>query len=63
MVKAGTIAFTVDQQPYVQGFYPVVQLALYCRYGIRPASQDAGATVITREDVDKVLKLSAAGYR
>lgn len=63
MVKAGTIAFTVDQQPYVQGFYPVVQLALYCRYGIRPSSLDAGATVITREDVDKVLKLSASGYR
>lgn len=63
LVKAGTIAFTVDQQPYVQGFYPVVQLALYCRYGIRPSSLDAGATVITREDVDRVLKLSAAGYR
>jgi simple sugar transport system substrate-binding protein len=63
LVKAGTIAFTIDQQPYVQGFYPVIQLALYVRYGLRPSSQDAGATIITAADVDAVLKLSAAGYR
>jgi len=63
MVKSGTIAFTIDQQPYVQGFYPVVQLALYRRYGLKPSSQDAGATVIAAADVDRVLELSAAGYR
>lgn len=63
MVKSGIIAFTIDQQPYVQGFYPVVQLALYRRYGLKPSSQDAGATVITAADVDRVLELSAAGYR
>jgi simple sugar transport system substrate-binding protein len=63
MVKAGMIAFTIDQQPYVQGFYPVLQLAIYCRYGIKPSSMDAGATVITKNDVDRVMQLSAEGYR
>ena len=48
LVKGGVIAFTVDQQPYVQGFYPVLQLTQYLRYGLRPASVDAGATIITR---------------
>lgn len=63
MVKSGTLAFTIDQQPYVQGFYPVLQLAHYVRYGLQPANVDAGATLITGDDVPRVLQLSAAGYR
>jgi simple sugar transport system substrate-binding protein len=63
LVEVGVIAFTIDQQPYVQGFYPVVQLALYCRYGLGPADIDAGATIITRENAASVQRLSRAGYR
>jgi simple sugar transport system substrate-binding protein len=63
LVKSGTIAFTVDQQPYVQGFYPVLQLAHYLRYGLRPSRVDAGATIISRADVERVTRLSAEGYR
>jgi len=63
LVEQGTIAFTIDQQPYMQGFYPVVQLALWRRYGIRPSNIDAGATLITAENVEQVRALSAAGYR
>jgi len=63
LVKAGHIKFTIDQQPYIQGFYPVVQLTLYCRYGIRPSNIDVGATVISAENVDAVIGLSGKGYR
>lgn len=63
LVRAGTIAATVDQQPYLQGFYPVVQLALYRRYGLCPLSIDTGAALITRENADSVMALSATGYR
>lgn len=63
LIKAGIIRFTVDQQPYIQGFYPVVQLTLYRRYGIMPASMDAGAAVITQDQVDSVLKLTEQHYR
>jgi simple sugar transport system substrate-binding protein len=63
LIKKGVVDFTVDQQPYAQGYYPVIQLALYCRYGIRPSDMDTGATIIRAADVDQVLKLSKAGYR
>ena len=63
LVKAGVIRFTIDQQPYIQGYYPVVQLALYCRYGIQPSNIDAGAGIITAADVDRVLELSKRKYR
>ena len=63
LIKAGILKFAVDQQPYAQGFYPVVQLTLFCRYGIRPANLDAGATVIRARDVDNVIELSRKQYR
>ena len=63
LIKDGVISFTIDQQPYLQGFLPVVQLVLNVRYGIRPASVDAGATIIDRNSVDSVIELSRAGYR
>ena len=63
LIKAGHIRFTIDQQPYVQGFYPVVQLTLYKRLGIMPADMDAGAGVIDQSNVENVLDLSKKGYR
>ncbi len=63
LIKAGYIDFTIDQQPYMQGFYPVVQLAHYCRFGIRPSNIDAGASLITKVNVDAVIALVAEGVR
>lgn len=62
-IKAGYVAYTIDQQPYIQGFYPVVQLAHYGRYGIRPFDIDTGAAVIDRQNVDLAMQASEAGYR
>ena len=63
LLKTGVLDFAIDQQPYTQGFYPVVQLTLWRRYGIRPSSMDAGATVIRSVDADRVMGLSLAGFR
>ncbi|MEI6807747.1 MAG: substrate-binding domain-containing protein [bacterium] len=63
LVESGVISFTIDQQPYIQGFYPVIQLALRCRYGIMPPSMDAGAAVITRANAAAVAGLVKKGYR
>jgi simple sugar transport system substrate-binding protein len=63
LVKAGHIRWTIDQQPYIQGFYPVIQLTQYRRYGIMPANVDAGASLIGTEQADRVLELSKRGYR
>jgi simple sugar transport system substrate-binding protein len=62
-VADGTIASTVDQQPYLQGYIPVIQLALYCRYGIEPCDMDAGANLVTKQNVEAVVAHVAAGYR
>lgn len=63
LIKDGYIRCTVDQQPYIQGFYPVVQLTLYLRYGIKPSDVDAGAAIIDRSNVDQVMELSKKNFR
>ncbi|MGI9860577.1 substrate-binding domain-containing protein [Moorella naiadis] len=62
-IEEGIIRFTIDQQPYVQGFYPVLQLALYCRYGIIPSNMDAGATIIDRNNIKTLIRAHQKGYR
>jgi simple sugar transport system substrate-binding protein len=63
LIEAGHLAMTIDQQPYAQGFYPVVQLALNLRYGLLPVDMDAGAAVIDRSNAASVGALAQAGYR
>ena len=63
MVKEGTISFVIDQQPYVQGYYPVVQLTHYLRYGIVPSNIDAGYNIINQQGAVRVIELSEKYYR
>jgi simple sugar transport system substrate-binding protein len=63
LIQNGHIRFTIDQQPYVQGFYPVVALTLNLRYGIAPSDVDAGAGIVDRRNVKQVMHLTADGYR
>jgi simple sugar transport system substrate-binding protein len=63
MIDKRHIRCTVDQQPYIQGFYPVVQLTLYLRYGIVPSDIDAGAAIIDRTNVRQVMDLTKGHYR
>lgn len=56
-VKAGHLAFTIDQQAYVQGFYTILQLFLYQISGglIRPATTDTGLLFVTSKNVGPYL--------
>jgi simple sugar transport system substrate-binding protein len=58
LIAGGYIDCAIDQQPYTQGFYPVVQLALYLRHGLRPSSLDAGAAFVDRSNLATIQQLS-----
>ncbi|MBS3766176.1 sugar ABC transporter substrate-binding protein [Candidatus Bipolaricaulota bacterium] len=62
-IKNGFTDFTLDQHPYLQGYYPVLELFNYLEYGIQPSDIDTGAGVINQENVEEVLKLADEGYR
>lgn len=62
-IKDGVIAFGIDQQPFLQGYMPVVILALYNRYGVLPGNNiNSGPGFVTKESVGLVEEL-AGEYR
>ena len=65
-VKTGRLEFAVDQQPYLQGYMPVILLAEYARYGLFPARGQViptGPSFVTAKDAAQVERLSAVGIR
>lgn len=57
-ISKGNLDFTVDQQPYLQGFLPVVQLFLYKLSGglTQPSSTNTGLLFVTKDNVSPYLK-------
>ncbi|WP_460025918.1 sugar ABC transporter substrate-binding protein [Infirmifilum sp. SLHALR2] len=56
-IEAGEIDAAVSQQPFAQGFLPVVFMYLYVKYGIiPPAHVPTGPTVIDKAKLDIVRK-------
>jgi simple sugar transport system substrate-binding protein len=53
-VKAGDLDYTIDQQPYLQGFLPVLALYLYKVSGglISPPVTNTGLLFVTKDNVD-----------
>jgi simple sugar transport system substrate-binding protein len=53
LLKEGNIEFTIDQQPYLQGFLPVLELFLYKVSGTLtgPAEVDTGLKFLNKETV------------
>jgi simple sugar transport system substrate-binding protein len=57
-IKSGVITASVDQQPYDQGFYSVMEIALELKYGIAPASMNTSAgALIDNSNVAAVSRL------
>lgn len=53
LVQEGFLEFTIDQQPYLQGFLPVLQLYQWHVSGslVGPAETDTGLKFVTKETV------------
>jgi len=56
-INAGQLDFTIDQEPYLQGFLPVVYLYLFNLTGglIVPPNTDTGLTFVTKSNVGPYL--------
>jgi len=56
-IDAGNLDFTIDQQPYLQGYYPVFQLYLAKASGtlMSPCDTDTGLKFVTKDSVKPYL--------
>ena len=56
-IKAGSLGFTIDQQPYLQGFLPALYLYLFNLSGglVNPPVTNTGLTFVTKSNVGPYL--------
>jgi simple sugar transport system substrate-binding protein len=62
-IKEGYVQQTVDQQPYLQGYIPIVQLFLMKKYGFSAWDVNTGNAIVDRSNVDQVVDLSKQRIR
>jgi simple sugar transport system substrate-binding protein len=66
VVKAmqdGFVQLTSDQEPYLQGYLPILSAVLARKYGFAPFSVDTGIGLVTKDQVGSVAKYARAGIR
>ena len=63
-IRDGKMDFTIDQQPYLQGYLPVVFLTQHAKYNVVPiGTVQTGPLFVTKENAEQVIELSAKGLR
>ena len=55
-MKSGDLTGALGQQPFLQGFWPVMQLYLQIDRGVAAANLDTRAQVVTKDNVETVGK-------
>ena len=61
-IADGDLDFTIDQQPYLQGFYTVMEMAMFKLSGglTGPSEINTGLKFVTKENVDPYRSTKAA---
>jgi simple sugar transport system substrate-binding protein len=61
LIASGDMTFTTDQQPYLQGFYPTIQIYLYKLSGgqVSPANTDTSLAYVTKANVNIYLSVKS----
>lgn len=62
-LESGYMLVTADQQPYQQGYLPVISLCQQLIYKLAPLNVDTGSGFVTAATVGDVAELANAGFR
>jgi simple sugar transport system substrate-binding protein len=62
-IQDGWIGFVNDQQEWLQGYLPILQICLSKKYGFTGLHIDTGAGFVTKDTIDMVAALAQQGIR
>jgi simple sugar transport system substrate-binding protein len=62
-IKNGYTDLVLDQQPFLQGFLPIMQIYLTKLYGFSGLHVDTGGGLINKDNIDLVADLAKKGLR
>lgn len=61
--KEGWVQLTADQQPFLQGYMPILSLCQQVVYGLAPINVDTGAGFVNADNYETVATLATEGLR
>jgi simple sugar transport system substrate-binding protein len=61
--KGGWVQLTADQEPFQQGYLPILSLCQQIVYGLAPINVDTGAGFVTPDNYKAVADLATEGLR
>lgn len=61
--KANWVQLTADQQPFLQGYLPILSLCQQVVYGLAPINADTGAGFVTPQNYEIVAQLATEALR
>ena len=62
-IKEGWVGCVLDQQPWLQGYLPILQICLAKKYGFAGLHIDTGAAIIDKTNIGFVAPLAEKGIR
>lgn len=60
--KSGHVQLSADQEPFKQGYFPIVSLCMQKKYGLAPSSVDTSSGFVTTDNY-KLVSTLPAGFR
>jgi simple sugar transport system substrate-binding protein len=60
-IQQGVVRCAVNQQPYLQGYMAVANLALALKFGFTPVNVNTGTSIVDGSNIQDVLRLIAEG--
>jgi len=62
-INSGYLGCILDQQPWLQGYLPILQICLSAQYGFAGMHIDTGASIIDKDNIALVAPLAEQGIR
>lgn len=62
-IKSGYVKAVLDQQPFLQGYLPILQMYLTSKFGFAGFDVDTGAAIISAKNIDAVAPFAKEGIR
>ncbi len=60
-IKDGSIDIAINQQPFLQSYYAVANLAQQAMYTLSPVNVDTGTSLVTQQNIDTIQACIDAG--
>jgi simple sugar transport system substrate-binding protein len=60
-IQKGSLTMAINQQPYLQSYFAVANLALQIKFGLQPANVDTGTQIVDKSNIGQVNQVIESG--